>query len=58
MKCPWRIKKHVKKDGMGHVYSDTGFGECYGKECPLYDCVIDGKSGEIVFEGCQRKDRS
>lgn len=58
MKCPWRIKKHIEKDGMGHVYSDTKFDECYTNECPFYACVTDGTSCEIVYEGCERKDRS
>jgi len=57
MKCPWRVKKHVQKDGMGHIYSDTSYGECYGTDCPFYE-YVDAQNGEIVYEGCMRKERS
>ena len=56
MKCPWRITKEVRKNGMGLTMSETHFDECYKNECPFYE-YADGTNGEIVYEGCQRKEK-
>ena len=36
MKCPWKELIHVHKDGMGNLYRDVGWDECYKEECPFY----------------------
>lgn len=36
MKCPWKELIHVYKDGMGNIYRDAGWDDCYKEECPFY----------------------
>ena len=36
MKCPWKDHIHIKKDGMGHIYRDVEWEECYKEQCPFY----------------------
>lgn len=36
MKCPWKEHIHIKKDGLGHIYRDVEWEECYKEECPFF----------------------
>ena len=57
MKCPWKEHIHIKKDGMGHMYRDVEWDECYKDECPFfsvnsytYSVAKDGET-EVMKDG-------
>ena len=53
MKCPWREYVHVQQGGMGHVYRDVKWDECYKEECPFWVHQVKYKSGNVE-EYCKR----
>ena len=49
MKCPWKEYIHVRKNGMGNIYRNVEWEECYKEECPFYAKDKRRKPDEICL---------